>query len=888
MNNIILKTRFNFPITDQDFIPKDELMAKLNEGGHKKLSIISALPGSGKTTYLGHRAKLNKFNTVWLSLNETDNSLGTFLILFISAFQQINKKLGDDLIPIIQASGNFNFEYVLTLLINELSELHTDFNVILDDFHLIQIPEIKNALNFFVENSPLNVHIFINSRNEVLLDCLPKLRMKNELVEIFQDSLNFNSRQIIDFFHKHNFILSDKQAASVEKKSQGWILAIRIALLTLNNDVNANALIDVSDEKIELLLQKLSGQTIISDYFNEFMLNNDDEKKGFLLKTCLLSGFDKEMADFFIGHDSRNFINWLLNNNLLLVSSDYEKEWFCYHHIFADFLKKYFLETNSALFIETHRSASKWYQAKEMFNEALFHAYHSTDNDFFSNTVSSLAFPIISTEKGRRDVLKYFIEKLPQEKIHSDFYLSLYYAWIIAEDFQVDYALKLLKNAEKLLKNNNIEKRSFDQSLIYTVYTIIYAKNSSHYLVEKYARKIIKNELNCYLLGRAYYALAYSHILQGDAKKAITEFITSASFHKMTGNIMAYLRSFSFIGRCFLYNGDLISARKNFEESIEEYRKNRLEKQFDLFGIYSDLSRINCFFNNREDANKYLDLASEFKNSFSSALIYYYLAYINIKIAFRELDSAETALREAKELVIKKNMDSYFDLIFSVESLLYLFQDKTYLVKEWAVETAAKLADKMNGLMEINMNNVIELHISLYPLLLYYLETSNYQEGMKLLNSFYKIVKNLRSDPIMIGTLILQAIFLARTDNFSRAKETLKQALILGESQNYTGLFVNEFPNAEIKQILIDLCAESRNSKKTFAWRVLQALDKYNPLTKREDEILRALQANTSNKELSEKLGVSMNTLKTHLKKIYRKLNVKNKKEALSKAANEK
>lgn len=644
----------------------------------------------------------------------------------------------------------------------------------------------------------------------------------------------------------------------------------------------------------DIYLNKEYNDNLIELCFTKLLKDFSEVEQSILFKTSLLDVFDLKIAKDLTGiQNIEEIINCIKIKIPFGIQQQEKSSSYLYKFEFIEFVRKYLKNTNIELFRKTHIELAKYFELTNKNEESVKHAFLSENTDFFINLIKEKSYDLLIS--GKTSFLKTYLEKIPSSLIDNDFYLSAFYALVNATDFQLDFAEKLLHNANKILKKDKSNPNNiFKKSLIYYVGIIIYSKKGNNCLVRKFANKIIgnENELNRYFLGSAYYFLGYISIQNGDFKSAIREFGKSINFFKLFDNKLPYLRSFGFLARTFLYKGELEYAKKQFVEIIDEYNKNNFSNHIDLFTIYSDLARISCNQNKLKEGKNYLKIASHFVDPNSTSLIYYYITEIHMRIFLKELVEVEFFLDKAKELVINKNMDRYLNVIYSFESLLLILKGKSYLVNNWVEENEIKIKSRLVNIFEYNFDKIFFLYNDLYPLLLFYLETGKYVEGLNLIKRFYQIASQLKMEVLLIELLILKVLFTIKLGEAEKSKVILKQALVLGEKENCIGLFVNAFNSIDIKNLLIEIIKEKKEfiEKDCFINDILKSFStqkekesNQNLLSNRETEILRALEKNKSLLNIATDFDLSINTLKTYLKRIYKKLGVNNRYDAVIK-----
>ena len=275
----MLLTKLHIPPASQNIVHRQELYEKLNIGLTRKLILISAPAGFGKTTIISDWINQHKIPTVWFSLDNSDNDPTVFLSYVISGIQSIHKEFGQSALKLLNSPNSPSVESIASLLINEILAINQNFLLVLDDFHLIRSTEILKLVTYFLEHLPGNLHIVILTRSDPALS-LSRLRSQHQLVELRSSDLGFSANDISILFNKKLKLgLSIEDIYSLETKTEGWIAGLQLTALSMQGR-----------EDISEFIQDLKGDNrYIMDYLMEEVLKiQSDDIKEFLLHTSIL------------------------------------------------------------------------------------------------------------------------------------------------------------------------------------------------------------------------------------------------------------------------------------------------------------------------------------------------------------------------------------------------------------------------------------------------------------------------------------------------------------------------------------------------------------------------------------------------------------------------
>jgi LuxR family maltose regulon positive regulatory protein len=235
----ILATKLHIPTTRSKAVLRYRLLEQLNEGLNRKLTLISAPAGFGKTTLVSEWIASCEQPVAWLSLDEGDNDSTRFLTYVIVALQTIIPNIGANALRMLQSAQPQPSDSVLTILLNEISTSPDNpltgseqrFILVLDDYHVIEDKAVDNALSFLLERMPPQIHLVITTREDPNLP-LARLRVRNQLTELRVTDLRFTSSEAAEFLNKvMGLNLSTQDVAALESRTEGWVAGLQLAAI---------------------------------------------------------------------------------------------------------------------------------------------------------------------------------------------------------------------------------------------------------------------------------------------------------------------------------------------------------------------------------------------------------------------------------------------------------------------------------------------------------------------------------------------------------------------------------------------------------------------------------------------------------------------------------
>ena len=368
---VLLETKLTRPRVRPEHVPRRELLAALREGGPRRLTLVAAPPGFGKTTLLAEWAEAEGRAVAWLSLDEDDNDPARFFTYLAASLQRVEPALGGRAVTALLGPGADLVEVVVPLFLNDLAELDREVVLVVDDYHLITNAEIHEALAYLVEHAPPTFGLVLATREDPPLP-LGRLRARGELGELRASELRFDDGETSAFLTQIlELELSAEDLDRLQARTEGWPAALYLAALTLRGRPDASALIE-----------RFAGDDrYLVDYLTtEVLTRQPPELRSFLLHTSVLKRFCGPLCDAVAErNDSATVLAELERSNLLLVPLDTTRAWYRYHHLFGDLLQHELASADPDALAPLHRRASAWYRDAGLIVDAAGHATAAGD-----------------------------------------------------------------------------------------------------------------------------------------------------------------------------------------------------------------------------------------------------------------------------------------------------------------------------------------------------------------------------------------------------------------------------------------------------------------------------------------------------------------------------
>ncbi len=448
----LIQTKFCIPQRRIHRVPRPRLLNMLVQGLTRTLTLICAPAGYGKTTLITDWIASQTFededncpHVGWLSLDERDNDLTRFLSYLVATFAHAEAEISAEASSLLRTFSLARIETILSLLINEFVEQHKTFILVLDDYQFISNPLIHECLEFFLDHQPDNVHLVLLTRSDPPIP-LARLRARGQLIEFRAHDLQFTFEETTELVNQLTIAwVTEDDLLSLLDRTEGWVTGLQMAALALKHQSDPS-----------LFVKNFSGSNrYILDYLVEEALRDQpDDIQHFLLQTSGLNNLSGPLCDAVIGSPSTNavrssqqILEYLERANLFLVPLDAERNWFRYHHLFADLLRARLEKHHPKDISALHLRASEWYQCNHQMSEAINHALSARDYEMACKLMDGLVEHLIA-QNGIGSLLDW-IRRLPPEIFTTHPWLSIAQAWSALFTNDVNHIEPFLQVAEQ-------------------------------------------------------------------------------------------------------------------------------------------------------------------------------------------------------------------------------------------------------------------------------------------------------------------------------------------------------------------------------------------------------------------------------------------------------
>ena len=447
----MIHTKLYRPRLGSDLISRPRLLERLNAGLGGKVTLVCAPAGFGKTTLLAAWVEAIDRPTAWLSLDENDNELASFVRSLTAALQSVFPDAFGSMASLIQATRFPALDTLVALISNDLADVPDDLLLVLDDYHRIRTNEVHHLLGQLVEHLPAQVHLVLSSRTDPQLP-LARWRPKGQLHELRGSDLCFTLEETEAFLAGTlGSVSAHMVAGALEERTEGWIAIVRLAALSLRNAPDKSAFLERLGQAPERTISRYLVEEVLSQ-----LAPNVQE---LLDRMSILEQFCTGLCRAIMGSDASDeqvhvTLEWLEHSNLFLVPLDERQGWYRFHHLFQGLLQQRLQERLSQEEIALlHRRASAWYAEQGLVEEALEHALAAGDAREATRLVETQFLWAFEQEQWTQ--LERWLRLLPEEQIQGSPVLLVARVWIVQPRGRLTDMPPLLTAAEQLLETND-------------------------------------------------------------------------------------------------------------------------------------------------------------------------------------------------------------------------------------------------------------------------------------------------------------------------------------------------------------------------------------------------------------------------------------------------
>ncbi len=873
----LLHTKLMPPRLHSTVILRPGLLARLDEGLSRKLIYVGAPTGFGKTTLVRTWLAERKLPAAWVTLDENDNDPVRFWTYVITALRTFDHDTGKSALAMLSAPQPPHFQAFLTPLINDISRLAEAGILVLEDFHTISAKEINEGVAYLLSHLPEAVHIVLVSRSEPDLP-LAFLRARDELVEISAANLRFNLQETEAFLRQSlATALPPALIATLQERTEGWPAGVRLATLALQAADNR--------QDAERIIQAFSGShRYVADYMTKEVFEAQDETtQNFLLGTSFLSRLTGSLCDAVTGGaGGAAILERLERDHLFIVQLDHtgDQTWYRYNTLFAESIQHLARQRMGEAGVQAiFEKASAWYEYHQLYGEAIEAALSAR---LYDRAIRLIELYIEIHDVSEMRTLDRWLANIPIERILSNPEICLNYAQVTLYSYDryspATYARMepLLRAAEEIWRNEGrldrvgrvLALRGM-ASLWLGDFTKTFenARRSLEYLPEQ----------DVFWRGVSLLNTGFEELNAGRISNAQNQILEARALMGAVQNIHGVLAAVQMLAEIFYHQGEMEQSALLSQQILEQAVGG--EEMLDDQGIaWMNLANIAYEQNNLERAEQCAQKALELARRRANETL---VVQASIRLAYT--DNARGKLSQAQEIlqsqIAKARNPSLLRDLQTTQAHLSILSNDTASLGWWLALISAEKQDGLHLQKEHEAFVLARLQIA----------EGRPGEALGTLQKWLpEAVEHgrLRSQ---VRALSLEALAQAKSD-LSKAGQALTQALSIAQAKGLRRIIIDE--GAAMASLLqATIPSLSRRPLVIYATSLLhafspemaskQAAPVYTePLSSQEQRVLRLLITGLSNPEIAQELVVSTNTVKSHVKSIYRKLNINSREEA--------
>jgi LuxR family maltose regulon positive regulatory protein len=882
----------------------------LGSGHH--LTLISAPAGFGKTTLITEWLQHIDQPVLWISLDEDDNDQVRFLNYLGAAVEPISPELSQLLRSMLTGSQPVAVTLFITALINNIAENDTigNFILVLDDYHLLDTQEIHAGIAYLIDHQPAQMHLTLTSRADPPIH-LSRLRARGLVTEMRARDLRFTDQEVSIFLNEQMGLdLAPELVATLEARTEGWIAGLQLAAVSLHQH----------DDPASFIIAFAGDDRYVADFLAEEVLQGQPETiQRFLLGTSILNRFCAPLCDTILdGVDSRSVLNQLEASNLFIMPLDNKRHWYRYYHLFADLLRQRQEEQNPPDEIKLlHQKASHWFEEQDLYIESVEHALDAAD---YENTIRLIEkYGDVMLVRSEINTLTKWWEQIPQEVITASPKLCMLYSWAWVATNHPEEADICLQSIEKIL-GATVSDLYEDEEPVEGIdpeirgalleVAVVRAQLATGRMDIPEALKLCslvianleadRDQPHIFNIAGdsltiVNFIMGMAHKFMGDLSAAEREFSEAASLGSKLGNMHIVAISFGHLANLQTTQGRLSEAVHTCKHGLQVVQEmgGRLTPmsgllQVELGGLMYERNEIDAAVHHLQGGIA----AAKPWNHWET----YLPGYVNLtrlRAGLGDWGAAFAAIDELAELA-QNSTQPFMTYVEALRARLWVMLGEVDQAKRWAQTAGLTVDDEINIMQEGLYFILARVRIL----------QGEYDQAAGIIARLLESAEAGARWGQVIELFVIQTLLLDAQDQQDEALEALSRALTLAEPGGYVRVFIDE---GERMARLLYRAAENGVTP-AYTGMLLAAFEGpaqeqppasmevipsssdgdtssaiVEPLSEREIEVLSCIADGLSNREIALQLTISLTTVKTHTRNIYRKLDVNRRTQAVAK-----
>ncbi|WP_109479508.1 LuxR C-terminal-related transcriptional regulator [Paraburkholderia sp. C35] len=888
---LFVATKVYPPRLPAGLIDRPRLVALADKAESKRLTVIKAPAGFGKTslalTWL-NRLAANGAVIAWLSLDSDDDEPTRFFHHLAQAVHNACPDVGASAINLTMEASLLPAQLIGSTLINELVEVDDEIYLFIDDYHLVSLPAIHDAMAHFIANIPSNTHVVICTRTDPPLP-LAQLRVKNELLEIDATALRFNIDETRDFVeHECPGGIHKAHIKSLFARTEGWAAALRISTSVLSRD-HDTAPHDVSPPS--------GASRPFAAYLEDMLTRLPEYMVAFMLRTSILERLCAPLCDAITGtHDGHDMLDTICTHQLLLDPLDIEGHWFRYHHLMAEYLRRRLETRHRDEIADLHRRACQWYASQQQWTDAVRHALAAGDTEHAVSLVGNCAMTLVT--KGDLLTLLGWQRHFPAHLMRGQVKITLAIAWGMALAMRFDEALAMLEDIERDAEASTHKAAIEIRWECDAIRSVVAGLQDDGPRALAIAQACLEHpSTDSWTTNVASNVVRFAHWKAGNLGALYATPWIPYSIEEDQRNVFASVYRLCLLGHAEMQQMHFVLAERYFTESIRLAERHSGPKSIAaalcapmIAQIWYEQGRLDEAEALLAELMPVIDLAVLLDSTFFA-----YRVQVRIAIARANFEHAYALLDHAQRLGYMRRWDRMIAGVHVERTRLYLRENRITEASA-SVAQLEQLADSRVAASKPASPEIDTFRaIAVASLAMAQNRTG---EAVESITAALHSVESRHNDYLALRLRTVLALVWLRANEPARAIEIFRDVLNANH-EIYRSIIDQGYAIGPLLQAARDDMRATLQNKETIAyidrllngWRALHDPDAKagseavrEPLSARERSIIELIARGQSNKEIARTLGISPETVKTYVKNVFVKLNVDKRAQAVARA----